>query len=129
MNTAYPSMVKPLLAYCSTVWSPHTQEYIHKIEMVQRIAVRYVTNRFHNISSVTSMLDHLEWETLEARPTKNQLVKSIHGLVDIPTEILDTSINPNHIPALFFNSGRSQLPVTIVNTASSPIGYASRIPS
>ena len=40
-------------------------------------------------SSVTSKLDHLEWETLESRQTKNQLVmffKIIHGLIDIPAE-------------------------------------------
>ena len=88
-TSAYRSMVRPLLEYCSTVWSPYTQEDIKKIEMVQRRAARYVTNRYHNTSSVTSMLEHLEWETLEARRTKNQLVmfiKIIHGLVDIPVE-------------------------------------------
>ncbi|KAH3879321.1 hypothetical protein DPMN_003223 [Dreissena polymorpha] len=41
--------------------------------MVQRRAARYVTNRYHNTSSVTSMLDHLQWETLESRRTKAQL--------------------------------------------------------
>ena len=60
--TAYCSMVQPLLEYCSTVWSPYTHEYVHKLEMVQRRAARYVTNRYHNTSSVTSMLDHLDWE-------------------------------------------------------------------
>lgn len=88
-TSAYRSIVQPLLEYCSTVWSPYTQEYIQKVEMVQRRAARYVTNRYHNTSSVTTMLDHLEWETLEARRTKNRLVmffKIIHGLVDIPAE-------------------------------------------
>ena len=35
------------------------------------------------------MLDHLEWETLESRRTKNQLImffKIVHGLVDIPAD-------------------------------------------
>jgi hypothetical protein len=32
---------------------------INKIEMVQRRAVRYVTNRLHNTSSVGDMLQHL----------------------------------------------------------------------
>ena len=88
-TSAYRSMVRPLLEYCSTVWSSYTQEDIKKIEMVQRRAARYVTNRYHNTSSVTSMLEHLEWETLEERRTKNQLVmfiKIIHGLLDIPAE-------------------------------------------
>ena len=88
-TSAYRSMVRPLLEYCSTVWSPYTKKDIKKIEMVQRRAARYVTNRYHNTSSVTSMLEHLEWETLEERRTKNQLFmffKIIHGLVDIPAE-------------------------------------------
>ena len=56
--------------------------------MVQRRAARYVTNRYHNTSGVTSMLDHLEWEILESR-TKNQLImffKIVHGFVDIPAD-------------------------------------------
>ena len=44
-NSAYRSMVRPLLEYFSTVWSPYTQEDIKKIEMVQRRTARYVTNR------------------------------------------------------------------------------------
>ena len=87
--TAYCSMVRPLLEYCSTVWSPYTHKYVHKLEMVQRRAARYVTNRYHNNSSVTSMLDHLDWESLEARRTKHRLImffKIVHGLVDIPSD-------------------------------------------
>ena len=59
------------------------------IEMIQRRAARYVTNQYHNTSSVTSMLDHLEWETLESRRTKNQRImffKIVHDLVDIPAD-------------------------------------------
>ena len=87
--TASCSMVRPLLEYFSTVRSPYTHEYVHKLEMVQRRAARYVTNRYHNTSSVTSMLDHLDWESLEARRTKHQLImffKIVHGLVDIPSD-------------------------------------------
>jgi hypothetical protein len=38
-----------------------------EVEKVQRRAARYTTGRFHNTSSVTSMLDHLEWNSLETR--------------------------------------------------------------
>ena len=88
-TSAYYSMVRPLLEYCSTVWSPIPRNISSKIEMVQCRAARYVTNRYHNTSSVTSMLDHLEWETLESRRTKNQLImffKIVHGLVDIAAD-------------------------------------------
>ena len=67
--------------------------------MVQRSAARYVTNRYHNTSSVTSMLDHIEWESLEARQAKNQLTiifKIIHGLVD-------RSLFPANITSLAFS--------------------------
>ena len=62
-------------------------DYIHKIEMVQRRAARVVTNRYRNTSSVTSMNEHLEWESLEARRAKHQLTmlfKIIQVLVDTP---------------------------------------------
>ena len=83
----YFSMVRSILEYCSTVLNPHTKEYINKMEMVQRRSVRYVANRYYNTSSVTSMLDHLEWESLESPRAKNQLpmlFNIFHGIVDIP---------------------------------------------
>ena len=40
-KNCYLSMVRPILEYASIVWSPHTQCDIHKIEMVQRCAVRF----------------------------------------------------------------------------------------
>ena len=55
------SMARPILEYSSTIWSPCTKDYINKIEMVQRRAARYVTNRYRNTSSVTFMIEHLEW--------------------------------------------------------------------
>ena len=84
---AYMALVRPTLEYCCTVWNPHTNDQTRKLEMVQRRAARYVTNRYHNTSSVTSMLDHLQWETLESRRSKAQLTmlyKIVNDLVDIP---------------------------------------------
>ena len=131
-TSAYRSMVRPLLEYCSTVWSPYTQEHIQNIEMVQRRAARYVTNRYHSTSSVTSMLDHLERETLESRQTKNQLVmffKIIHGLIDIPAEryLTPASTRTRSHHSLKYR----QIPtsVTIIYTVFSLIQYVSGIPS
>ena len=86
---AYFSMVRSNLEYCSSVWSPHHKDQIHKIEMVQRRAARYTTNRFRNTSSVSSMIDQLQWESLESRRSKIQLTlffKVIHNLIDIPPD-------------------------------------------
>ena len=70
---AYFSMVRSKFKYCSAVWSPNHKDQIRKIEMVQRRAARYTTNHFRNTSSVSSMLDHLQWESLESRRSKIQL--------------------------------------------------------
>jgi hypothetical protein len=64
---AYVSLVRPTLEYASSVWDPYQQNDIHRLEMVQRRAARYVTNRYHNTSSVSSMIEQLEWTTLEER--------------------------------------------------------------
>ena len=91
---AYFSLVRPGLEYCYTVWNPYFQEATDKLEMVQRRAARYITNRYRNTSSVSSMLDHLQLESLESRRIKCQLTmmfKIVHGLVDIPPEKYFTS--------------------------------------
>ena len=59
---SYFSMVRSNREDCSSVWSLHHKDQIHKIEMVQRRAARYTTNRFRNISSVSLMTDQLQWE-------------------------------------------------------------------
>ena len=65
---------------------PNQKELIQKIQMFQGRAARYVSNRFRNTSSISSMLDALQWESLESRRTKIQLTllfKIINDLVDI----------------------------------------------
>jgi hypothetical protein len=63
---AYISLVQPTVEYASPVWDPYLQDK-YKIEMVQRRAARFVTNRYHNKSSVNDMLGNLKWQTLEER--------------------------------------------------------------
>ena len=54
--------------------------------MVQRRAARFTLNRYHNTSSVTSMLDELSWETLKSGRIKFQLTNMYniqHNLIDV----------------------------------------------
>ena len=64
---AYKSIVRPLVEYSAAVWDPYTQAKVNKVEMVQRRTVRWVLNRYHNISSITGMLNQLGWPTLQLR--------------------------------------------------------------
>ena len=87
---AYKGLVRPVIEYCSPVWNPHQQKYIDKIEMVQRRAARYTLNRNH-ISSVSSMLQELDWETTSCRRSRADLIcffKVQHKLIAVPSPSL-----------------------------------------
>ena len=64
-STAYKTFVRPQLEYASTVWSPHTVTDIQKIESVQRRAARWATRDYRYTSSVTSVLNNLNWRPLD----------------------------------------------------------------
>ena len=65
-STAYKTFVRPQLEYASTVWSPHTDLDINKLESVQCSAVRWVTCDYQYTSSVSTMLQDLNWCTNDA---------------------------------------------------------------
>ena len=89
---AYKSLIRPSLEYACSVWDPYFTEDILKLEMIQRRAARYVTGRHCNTSSVSNMLDQLQWRTLQDRRTNSRLTmfyKIVNEKVSIPkTDIL-----------------------------------------
>lgn len=83
---AYTSYVRPTVEYASTVWDPHTQKNINKLEQVQRTSARYVTGNYDYTSSVSQMTHDLQWPTLAERRKHSRLTmmfKIIKQLVDI----------------------------------------------
>ena len=53
-SNCYTSLVRPILEYAATVWSPHLQYQKYQIEKVQCSAARFVKNDFSYHSSVTT---------------------------------------------------------------------------
>ena len=95
LTKAFITYVRPLLEYCTPVWSPHNIGNINKVEGVQR---RF-TKSMNGLSSLSyiSRLHELSLETLESRRLKQDLVmcyKIINGDVEIdPTSFFAFSSN------------------------------------
>ena len=92
---AYKTFVRPILEYCSSVWDPYEKQHKEKLENIQRRAARYVLNKYHRTASVTTMLDTLEWLSLEDRRKKarlSMLFKIKNNLVCCPR--LKEQLNP-----------------------------------
>ena len=88
-DTCYKTFVRPQLEYAATVWDPHTDTNITKLEGVQRRAARFVRNDYNHTSSVTAMMRALEWESLQQRRHQAKAVmmyRIVNSLVEIPSE-------------------------------------------
>ena len=59
--SAYLLMVCPLMEYACVVWDPHYQSQVSLLEKVQRHAARWVLSDYSYHSSVSSMLEQLNW--------------------------------------------------------------------
>ena len=55
-ETCYKLMIQPIIEYAPTIWAPHLQRDIVKLESVQLRSARFVLNNYASLSSVTSML-------------------------------------------------------------------------
>ena len=87
---AYKTLVRPLVEYSSSVWSPYTKSNIVRLEMVQRTAACWTLSEYSPDASVTQMLQSLGWQSLEQRRSDSLLCKIIYGLVaiDMPSYVV-----------------------------------------
>jgi len=92
-------MVKPILDYAATVWSPHTQKDINTIERSQRQAARFVFNNYSNYASVSEMLTNLNWPSLAHCRQEQKVImifKIVNQLVDLPASSYLLPISTDH---------------------------------
>ena len=85
----YITLVWPAIEYASSIWSPSKKDSINKVEAVQRRAARFATGDYQRTSSVTAMLQQLQWQSLQSRRAYAQTVmmyRIVYNLVDIPAE-------------------------------------------
>ena len=52
------------MEYACLVWDPVTRQNIYALEIVQHMAARFTLGDYRTISSVTNMLQELNWNTL-----------------------------------------------------------------
>ncbi|KAI8494701.1 hypothetical protein Bbelb_273060 [Branchiostoma belcheri] len=71
---AYCTLVRPIVEFTSPVWDPYTVKDITRLEQVQRRAARWVTQRYRRTSSVSNMLEELQWVSLQERRRIARLV-------------------------------------------------------
>ena len=85
MSRAFKVYVRPLLEYCSPVWSPHYKKDIDLVENVQRTFTRSVYRRCHlQIRSYDERLAFLGLQRLELRRIHNDLIfmfKLTHNII------------------------------------------------
>jgi hypothetical protein len=82
LSRAFVTYVRPLLEYCSPLWSPSTVTAINQIEAVQRRFSKRLPGLYQ--SSYFTRLAVLGWTTLETRRIHTDLVlcfKIVHGLI------------------------------------------------
>jgi len=65
--STYLTIVRPIMEYASSVWDPHQQCDIQAIEKIQRITAWWIMSGYSRHISISSMLESLNWPTLESR--------------------------------------------------------------
>ena len=87
----YKMLVRQPIEYASIIWDPYYQIDINKFEKIQRRAARFVQGDYKQSSSVTAMLDTLQWPSLEQRRREtriNYLAKIMTDKVAVKKDLL-----------------------------------------
>ena len=92
----YRTLIRLILDYASVVWDSFTEENIQRLEMVQRRAARMVFSDYRLTSSISPMLQQLQWPTLQEQRAQAKICmmyRIVYNLVDIPASHLMPTIS------------------------------------
>ena len=95
---SHQTFIRPIVEYASTVWDPSTKKNIKSVENVQRQAARFAKSDYCRRSSVTTMLESLNWVSLASRRAEAKLVmlyRITNNLVDVTTSGLTAAPTRN----------------------------------
>ena len=82
------------LEYASSVWDPHHNNHIISVEKVQRRAIRWIYNDYDYSHSVTTMLQNLDWPTLQLRRKRKHIIFMHHDIDSVNVAVV---IGERHI--------------------------------
>lgn len=89
-SQVYLSIVRPKLEYSASIWDSYTKKDIDCLESVQWKAARFAVGDFGHKSSVTSMIDKLNWLSLQHWRKSIKAIlfyKAVSNEVEIPMPI------------------------------------------
>ena len=106
---AYKAYIRPVLEYCSVVWSPYLIKDISVLEKVQK---RFTKKILKDKSlSYCKKLELLNLESLEERRVRTDLIEAFKSLYRFqsrnPDEFFAPSLNPRKVNNLFINFSRT----------------------
>ena len=100
-SVAYKTLVRLYLEYASTVWCPHHDKDINKVEAVQRRAARWAPRDYKYTSSVTAMLKDLNWRLLDQHRIDSRLLMMYKVKYSYPSMYLSTLFETQDNPDTF----------------------------
>ena len=85
-SLVYTPLIRPQLEYVSAAWDPYLVGDIQQLEEVQRRPARFVFRDYKYTTSVTGLLERLQWPLLSTRCTNSRLTlfyKALHDQAGI----------------------------------------------
>ena len=88
-------MNRPIIEFESPFWDPHALLNINRLKTIQQFVARFCFNDYVHTSSVTFMLNKLNFRSLKEsrfRSERVMMYKILNNLIDIPAHNLYPTI-------------------------------------